>query len=109
MNDPFVSIDDIKSELKQIEDIGLSLSRNFSLLSQKIKYIVSKIKNCETLHTAEEYFDLLDRIQGVLARLAFGEEIGIPDRLRKFVSDFDNLEGNKEYLFEEIRGERYTF
>ncbi len=109
MNDPFVSVDEIKAELKQIEDIGLSFSRNLSLLAQKIKYILSKIESCETLHSAEEYFDLLDKMQGVLARLAFGEEIGIPDRLRKFVSDFDNLEGNKEYIFNEIKSGRYSF
>jgi hypothetical protein len=46
---------------------------------------------------------LLDEIQSTLATLVFTEEIMIPDRLREFVSKFDNIEHDKSYLFKEIK------
>jgi hypothetical protein len=49
MNDPFIATDEIKNEVKEIEDLGNNLARNLSLLSQKIKYIISRIKSCETV------------------------------------------------------------
>jgi hypothetical protein len=109
MNDPFVSSEEIKNELKEIEDLGINLSRNLSLLSQKIKYIISKIKSCETMKYARDYFVLLEKIQSTLACLVFKENIGIPEHLRNFVSDFDNLEQDKEYYFKQIKNGEYFF
>jgi hypothetical protein len=109
MNDPFVSLEEIKNELKEIESLGINLSRNLSLLSQKIKYIVSKIKSCETIKSAHNYFILLEKIQSTLACLVFKEEIGIPIHLRNFVSDFDNIEQDKEYYFKQIKNGEYRF
>lgn len=60
MKDPFVSFNEIKKELEKIEGLGVELARSLSLLAQKIKYIISKIKGCETLGSAHEYFKLLD-------------------------------------------------
>jgi hypothetical protein len=73
------------------------------LLDQNIRYILSKIKDSETIEAAEDYFNLLDEIQGTLATLVFTEEIMIPDRLRTFVRNFDNIENDKNYLFKEIK------
>ena len=109
MKDKFISAVEIKEELKEIESQGMNLARNLSLLAQKIKYLLEKIKACEALYSAQEYFDLLDDIQSVLAGLVFKEEIGIPDRLRKFVTDFDNLEHVKEAIFSEIKSGEYRF
>ncbi len=109
MKDAFVSLGEIKNELKEIESLGINLSRNLGLLSQKIKYIISQIKLCETIESANDYFDLLEKIQSILACLVFKEKIGIPDRLRDFVSDFDNLEQDKEYFFKRIKNNEYSF
>ena len=109
MNDAFISADEIKLELKEIDHLGESLSRNLSLLSQKIKYIISRIKSCESIGSARKYFNLLDEIHSTLCKLVFSEEIGIPDCLRSFISDFDNLEGEIEYLFGQIKSGHYKF
>jgi hypothetical protein len=109
MDDIFVSLEEIENELKEVEDLGINLSRNLLLLSQKIQYIVSKIKSCETIKAAHDYFVLLEKIQSTLACLVFKEEIGIPTRLRNFVSDFDNLDQDKEYYFKQIKNGEYFF
>jgi hypothetical protein len=109
MNDPFIAIDEIKNELKEIEDLGINLARNLSLLSQKIKYIISRIKTCETLESADNYFNLLDIIISTLNLLVYKEEIGISDRLSKFMHNFDNIHENKEYYFKKIKSKEYSF
>lgn len=109
MIDQFFSSEEVNNELKEIENLGINLTRTLSLLSQKIRHIILKIKACETVDSAQEYFDLLDKIQSTLACLVFKEEIGIPDKLRNFVSDFDNLEQYKEYYFNKIKTGEYIF
>jgi hypothetical protein len=88
---------------------GTNLALKLSLLDQKIKYIFSKIKSCEKIDFAVDYFDLLDRTQTVLAKLVFEHEIGIPERLRRFVRDFDNLEQDRKYYFDKIKSGEYSF
>ncbi len=109
MNDLFISHKEIKVELKSIENLGSSLIRELSLLSQKIKYVFSKIKACEAIIDAEEYFILLDEIQTTLALLMFKGELGLPEKLKKFVQDFDNIEYDKQYYFEKIKSNEYHF
>ena len=70
MNDIFVNSNDIEQVSKQL-----------SLITQYIKHIFSKIKDCKTIEEAATYFSLLDRMQSVLAELVYKHEIGIPERL----------------------------
>jgi len=109
MDDKFVSLEEIKKELLALESEVASLSRRLNVLSEKIKYIFSQIKNCDTLEQANDYFDLLDSVQLVLAKTAFNEDIGLPERLRRFVRDFDNLEFYKEHYFFKIKNEEYLY
>ncbi len=109
MSDKFVSLEEIKAELKDVENLTINLSRSLRQLNQQIKYIISQIKDCETLNAANYYFHLLENIQSTLAIIIFKEEIGIPDKLRKFVSNFDNLEQDKEYYYKQIRDDQYQF
>lgn len=109
MQDRFIVLEEIKKELCEIEDLGSALSNRLALITQKIRYIISEIKLCETMSSAEKYFNVLDEIQLVLASLVFKEEIGIPKHLRNFVSDFDNLEFSREYYYQKIRNDQYFF
>lgn len=109
MSDLFISHKEIKVELKSIENLGSSLIRELLLLSQKIKYVFSKIKSCEAIIDAEEYFILLGEMQTVLALLMFKEELGLPEKLQRFVQDFDNIEYDKQYYFEKIKSDEYHF
>jgi len=105
MEDKFISPTEIKEELHEVERLGRSLARNLSLLAQKIKYILEQIKSCDSLDSAQGYFDLLDNIQLALARLIFREEIGIPNELNNFVRICDRLDDSwlREYLFNQIK------
>lgn len=103
MNDPFISSNEIKIELKEIELLGMHLYQKVLILSHSIGYILSKIKMCDTIESAKDYFDILTEMQAVLATLVFEKEIMIPEILINFVSNFDNIEWNREYLFKEIK------
>lgn len=109
IKDAFICPKKIEIEIKEIEDEGANLALKLSLLSQNIKYIFSKIETSPSIEFANEYFDLLEKIQKILSILIFKHEIGIPDRLYRFVQDFDNLDHYKDYYFREIKNGKYSF
>ena len=111
VNDIFIRPEEVKNELKEIKNEGISLALKLSLLTQKTKYIFSQIKSCESIEHANDFFDLLGDIQSVLAWLVFEQEIGIPDRLRQFVRDFDRMDDpvERKYYFEKIKSGEYSF
>jgi hypothetical protein len=109
MNDPFLSVEEFNNELKAIEELGNSLAINLSLQAQKIRYIISKIKSCETVESADPYFALLDKSVTTLTKLVHIHLVGIPDNLLKVIYEFDNIHENKEYYFEKIKTEKYHF
>ena len=108
-NDSFISPQEISQELNDITRSGTDFSLKLLVLTQKVKYIFSKIKSCNTMGEANEYFKLLDQIQGSLITLISEQDIGIPERLWKFVRDFDNFEEVKNYYFDKIKSDEYTF
>lgn len=109
INDIFINTQELENELKNMQQIAETLTIQFPLLSQKLAYIFSKIKDCKTMQDAENYFKILDKIQAELACLLYKYSIGMPDRLIRFVQDFDNFEQAKEYYFEKIRSGEYSF
>jgi hypothetical protein len=109
MNNIFISPEEIQKELLDIEHEGRHLALKLSLLSQKIKYIFSLIHSCETIEQADTYFNMLDALQSVLAKLVFNHGIGLSKRLTRFVKDFDNLDFYKNYYFEKIKKNEYKF
>jgi hypothetical protein len=109
-NDLFINIQEMENQLESMEQTAESLNSHFPLLSQKVAYIFSKIKKCHTLQEADPYFDALETIKTGLARLLYKYEIGMPERLVRFVGDFDNLEPiYKKYYFEKIISGEYSY
>ena len=109
MDDIFISHHELKKDLGEIEKIGQTLAQRLALLEQNMKYIFSRIKLCVTFEQAQVYFEILDDIQSTLALLVHRENIGIPDRLWRFMTDFDNFEEAKNYYFERIKNGEYAF
>src|SRR5438309_11752 len=110
INDIFINMQELETELKDMQQIAETLNIHFTLLSQKVAYIFSKIKECKTIQEAEAYFEFLETIKTGLACLFYKYDIGIPDRLIRFVQDFDNLEPiYKEYYFKKITSGEYSF
>lgn len=112
INDPFIDVQEINKELKEIEGEAKSLVLKLSLLSQKIRHILSQIKSCRRLEDAHEYFDVLDKIHSSLSRLTYEHQIGFPDgRLDDFLHNFDRMFATQEYesYFKEIKEGKYSF
>lgn len=109
MKNIYISTGDIEKHLEQIKKMGFDLSQKLALLSQEIASVFSQIQSCKNIELAHEYFDILDKIQITLALLVHQNDIGIPDKLWKFMSDFDNFEGVKEHYFEKIKNGEYKF
>src|SRR5580704_259072 len=109
INDLFISAQKIEQELNDITRTGTEFASKLLVLDQKVKYIFSKIKTCKTMKEADKYFELLDHIQGSLVTLISEQDIGIPGRLWKFTTDFDNFEEAKVYYFDKIKTGEYTF
>lgn len=103
INDNFINEQELKNKLKDMQQAGEYFQREFSLLSQQVAYIFSKIETCKTFEEADNYFEILDKIQAQLARLLYVYHIGMPDRLLRFTQDFDNLEPTyRKHYFKKI-------
>jgi len=109
MKDLFISLEEVKSELKIIEELRNNLVLNFSLLSQQLRHIFSQIQLCENFECAKGYFSLLDDIQYELSLFVFKEEMGIPSRLEKFVREYDRFVQDKENCFRKIKNSDFDF
>ncbi|HSC25230.1 MAG TPA: hypothetical protein VLB80_03390 [Candidatus Babeliales bacterium] len=96
-------------ELSSLRQIAEKLEMSLPLLSQKIAYIFTRIKECKTMTEANDYFEILDIIQETLACLVYKYNIGIPVCLDRFVHDFDNFEEAKKYYFPKIKSGEYSF
>ena len=109
-HDPFINIKEIEKELENMLKTAETLDAHFPLLSQKVAHIFSKIKNCNSMQDAKDYFDFLEIIKARLACLLYKYNIGLPDRLLRFTQDFDNLEPiYREYYFKKITSGEYSF
>ncbi|HEX4069043.1 MAG TPA: hypothetical protein VHX42_03005 [Candidatus Babeliales bacterium] len=109
-NDPFINVQEIETELSNMQQMAEKLEMHFPLLSQKVAYIFTKIKECKTITEANDYFNILDKIQETLSCLVYKYNIGMPDRLDRFVRDFDNLEPiYREHYFKKITSNEYSF
>jgi hypothetical protein len=109
MDDLFISLNAIEKDLKQIEEFGKHLNERLILLNQNVQYVFSQIKMCDNIEQATWYFMILDKIQGCLMSLVCKENINLPDRLFRFVKDFDNFEEAKKYYFPKIKSGEYSF
>lgn len=99
----------LDSELKQIEDAGMNLALQLSFLHQTILEIFAHIRVGETEQAIDTHFEMLDKIQATLALLVHREDIGIPDRLWRFMRDFDNFQEARVFLLPKIKDGTYTF
>ncbi len=109
IKDTFINIDEIASELKNMQKILDDFDVKFSILNQTITYIFDKIKTCKTPQEIQYYFDALDKIQTGLACLLFKYGMKLPSRLERFTRDFDNLEMYQDYYLEKIKSGEYSF
>ena len=110
LKDKFIDLQELKIELHDMCQLASNLNTHFPLLSQKLAYIFSKIKECQTIQEADSYFEFLETIKDGLASLLYEYHIGMPDRLIRFVHDFDTLEPiYKEYYFKKIISGEYSF
>jgi len=109
MEDLFISLNEIEKDLKQIEEFGKNLNQRLILLNQNVHYIFSQIKVCDSMEKANWYFIILDKIQESLISLICENDINLPEKLFRFVKDFDNFEEAKKHYFPKIKSGDYSF
>jgi len=75
-----------------------------------VKKIIYKISLCQTIQDTSCYFDLLDKIQFVMAGLVFRDNLPVSQELRKFIRDCDRLDDPwlRDYLFKKIKSGEYN-
>lgn len=111
MKDQFICNQEIQKELIEIEHVGTNLIQKLTLLSQKIKYIFSKIKSFDNVESAHDYFNTLELIESTLTALIYKENLGLPDALMQLTYDFDRIDDKnlREYIFNKIKTGDYYF
>lgn len=110
LNDIFINQQEIEDELINMQSKAESLNNDLALMSQKVAYIFAKIESCKTFEEANNYFEILDKIQGNLCCLLHKYNIGLPARLLRFTYDFDHLEPiDRKKHFENIVSKQYSF
>ncbi len=82
----------------------------YQIVLQKIKEILSKVKECKDESSAGKYFDHLQEIHSFLANLVFREKIDEYPTINRFVSDFDRIDDVRlrEYMFKAIKDGKYS-
>jgi hypothetical protein len=64
---------------------------HISSLAQEINFLLLKINFCTDFQQANRYFDLLEKIQLILATIQHKLRINLPNNLSQFVKDFDDV------------------
>jgi hypothetical protein len=105
----YIIPNNIENELNQVKQIATEFIERLRHLEGEINYLFSQIKRCETMENAEQYFALLDKIQLNLAVILHEYDLGLPERLWRFTSDFDNFQEAKAYYFPRITKGEYSF
>jgi hypothetical protein len=84
--------------------------QKFPLILKAVNAILNKIKDYEDFKAAKGHFDELQETQDVLAEMLFKHNIQMSPGLRKFIRDCDRLDDEeiREYLFREIKNDRYS-
>lgn len=99
--DKFAQISSIFSK-----DISQELFDSYStFFEDSINKVTNLVGLTESLEEAKDYFDLLEKWQFLLAKIAYKYNIKTPPSLRKFIKDFDRLDDldQKKRLFSIIK------
>lgn len=81
------------------------LTLNCTLIENELSMIFQKIRESKLFNENASTFNLLNKIQFVLAKAVFKEGLEVNNVLRKFITDFDRLddEENNKYLYSKIK------
>jgi hypothetical protein len=98
-----------ENEVQRIKKIVIPQLANIELEIDNILF--GEIRMAKNLEEAHYYFNLLNRIQEVLALLYYKENIIISDKLRRFISDFDRIDDVwlREKIFNKIKQQTYHY
>lgn len=98
--------------IEDIEDerIKKIIVPKLEVIEKEIKELLIAIKKCKTVQEAQDYFDLLQKLQEALASLFFKQKIIVSQGLEKFITDFDRIDDDwlRNYMFSAIKKNEYT-
>lgn len=103
----------MESIIRVLKDIEESTDLQFKAekvpaLETFVGEAIVAIQASDDLSNAMPYFDILQGMQFVCARLLFKDKIALSDNLSSFVRDFDRLDDNitRAGLFKKIKDEK---
>lgn len=102
----------LSSFLKEIERVGAANDNiTFYQLLDEINCLLLKIKFCESITEANSYFDQLDQIQLVTAKLHYKYGLPLPTELQQFIINFNLLHDQNERnrLFYEVKNGLHNY
>jgi hypothetical protein len=92
------------------EKIKINNMPKFSVLLSEINKLLHIIKTCDNAKEADEYFNLLAKIQQFVARTIMIDGLEVCDGLWRIFKDFDRIDtpSLREQIFQQIKAELYT-
>lgn len=89
-------------EVQRIKNI---IIQNLKIIEQEIDNTFESIEKCNDKQEAKIYFDVLQEIQEILAKLFFLGEIKVSGKLERFIRECDRLDDDwlRSSLFSNIK------
>ena len=104
----------VSSALREEEDlliIKATIVPYLDCIEQEVKAILFvAIKNSKNKKESDCFFDILQKIQGYLARLFFSDHINVSQSLEVFMRDCDRLDDPwlRQHVFNKIKQGTYS-
>lgn len=107
MNDPFVSLSEIKKDMREFRDLSRELGRRLGLIREILNHIFSQVRKYENFEDVREYLECVDEIQQSLFLL--NTITSLDDRSLDFIYDFERWGYSLKDYFEVIKEGRHKF
>jgi uncharacterized small protein (DUF1192 family) len=103
-------IKEVDEEIDNLESSINQLQQRVSILESEITRLFSSIKKCDSSVDANDYFQQLEIIQSILSKVSFMAKIELPDRLNKFIREFERVDDmrTRNLLFQEIKMDKWV-
>ena len=98
-----------EQDLQRLKDIVVSKLETIEEEVDQLLFVI--IKNCLDENEAQPYFDLLKKMQEILATLFFNHQIEVSKRLEKFISDCDRLDDSwlRRTIYNRVKQGLYNY
>jgi hypothetical protein len=89
----------------KLDQIPSYIPLKLEIMERHVTQLIERIRTTDDNVHANEYFQALERLQALIAKMVFGEHVRINERLYKFVHDFDRIDdtGIRNIIYKQIK------